>query len=425
MRCIAFAHSQDILHLDLKPENIQIADYGEVLVIDWGLAFHVFDNSLNEDQRRLCGTPGFIAPELKKSKIFSPDHRCDVYSLGVVLRCLLSLTGPLDKAFYTNPENIPASLIAIANKAMHEDPELRYQSVDQVSHDIKRHLSGFATLAEDASQTTLLMLFCRRNVKTILSCCAFALILSIVLHYMQDNAELNNKVKRVQDHQFLITEMNSEELLASSAIRLKALNTDQAELFINQALILDPKNPQLILQCASIHLVDFHFLAAHQKFKSLGSAFDHISALCLKAYSQSFNSLSTDEISEIIDFFYEQKAFDVTNNFFLKIRELIPEKQSLILFDKYFRKFNPGIHSVDFNRPNSLVITGEKELSQCGPLLLLNLKVLDISKIGSQETHLFDRMNLSSLHLDHLTLKRFSQAPAIPQVFLNNTEVVF
>ena len=242
---------------------------------------------------------------------------------------------------------------------------------------------------------------------------------------MQDNADLNNKVKRVQEHQLLITEMNSEELLASSAMRLKALNTDQAELFINQALILDPKNPQLILQCASIHLVDFHFLAAHQKFKSLGSKFDPISELCLKAYSQSFNSLSTEDIRTIIDFFYANKSFDVANNFFLKTRDLIPQKQARTLFEHYFKKLNPGIRSLDFNRPNSLIITGDKELSQCGPLLLLNLMVLDISKIGSQEIHLFNKMNLSSLHLDPLTLKRFAQAPAIPQVFINNTEVVF
>ena len=420
---IAFAHSKDILHLDLKPENVQIGEYGEVLVIDWGLAFHVFDESLQKDKRKLCGTPGFIAPELKKKVDFSPDRRCDIYSLGVMFRCLLTLSGPLDKSFYLTPENVPSSLIAIAEKAMHQDPELRYQSVNQLSNDLKRHMSGFATIAEDASQKTLLYLFCRRNLKTILACCAFALILSIVLHYMQDNAALNNRVKRVHSHPSYITKMSSEELIENSQTQLKQLNTAQAELFINQAFILEPDNPEIIYQCANVHLADLHFLAAYQKYQLLDKRYKDISRTCYQFSQVDLSQLSFKQVSPVIDFLYEQKSYDCLNNLFLKLKNTLNSQTREELFAHYIHKFNPGLESAEFDKPSSLVIKGNQKLIHCGPLLLLDLKVLDISKIGSQSISLFDNMGLSSIHLNDDTLKLFKQRPGVSQVFVNGRPV--
>ncbi|EDM26875.1 hypothetical protein LNTAR_06504 [Lentisphaera araneosa HTCC2155] len=95
---ISYAHSKNVLHLDLKPENIQLGQFGEVLVCDWGLGKIIGDKDIEYDQMlfnpdllnnvtltgKVVGTPGFMAPEqinLKHEKSFQTD----IYALGSIL----------------------------------------------------------------------------------------------------------------------------------------------------------------------------------------------------------------------------------------------------------------------------------------------------------------------------------------------------
>ena len=102
---IEFAHSQGICHLDLKPENVNLGDFGEVLVLDWGLARSlrpaVFGgiyapNDLDQPPAgRVKGTPGYMAPEqIRSSSEFPVDNRADIYSLGAILYAMLALAPP-------------------------------------------------------------------------------------------------------------------------------------------------------------------------------------------------------------------------------------------------------------------------------------------------------------------------------------------
>ncbi|WDE98268.1 serine/threonine-protein kinase [Lentisphaera profundi] len=191
---ISYAHSRDVIHLDLKPENIQTGSFGELLVCDWGLAYHLDSKQELKKNRVLCGTPGFIAPELKVSKVFDPSPRCDVYSLGVLLKCLISSRGPLDPDFQNDPEHAPNGLLSIISKSMREDPELRYQSVHLLKEDLEDWMNGFAPSSQAASQGTVFLLFCKRNLRTVLSCAVFAIILSMTLHYKNKNSILSNKL---------------------------------------------------------------------------------------------------------------------------------------------------------------------------------------------------------------------------------------
>lgn len=196
---IAYAHAHRILHLDLKPENVQVDRFGEVRVCDWGLGLVIrggdpADGSapapdgvpLNErhDTHSLTGairgTPGYMAPE-QATEGAQADERTDVFALGCLLHALLTGESPVPEgdlaeqlertrvAGFPSPRRrfpgrlIPAALEAVFHKATARDPQHRYDSVIDLRAELTRHLAGYATDAEQAGFLTEAGLFLRRN----------------------------------------------------------------------------------------------------------------------------------------------------------------------------------------------------------------------------------------------------------------------
>jgi serine/threonine protein kinase len=124
---VAFAHDRGVIHRDLKPQNIMIGAFGEVLVMDWGVAQSVADAV--EPAGTRVGTQGYMAPEQMRGETSSVGPAADVFALGAILKFLAG-------------EGAARPLAAVSRKAMAADPESRYASALELAQDVGRYLSG-------------------------------------------------------------------------------------------------------------------------------------------------------------------------------------------------------------------------------------------------------------------------------------------
>jgi len=173
---VAFAHSRGIAHLDLKPENVMAGEFGEVLLMDWGIAadirLHPSDSPRARHKLQIsspCGTPSYMAPELAEGDGAGIGPWTDVYLLGAILHELLAGRPPHAKGggFYaalfsaaksTPPnfdESVPTELGTICRKAMSREPRGRFSTVVELYSAVEGYLSHRESLlvSERAKET--------------------------------------------------------------------------------------------------------------------------------------------------------------------------------------------------------------------------------------------------------------------------------
>jgi serine/threonine-protein kinase len=212
---VAYAHSRGVLHRDLKPANVALGDYGEVVVLDWGLARLVSDTSppATEDatsllpvslegdshqatvQGQVLGTPPYMAPEQAEGRLDLLSPATDVYGLGAVLYEILTggppFTGPSDEVVRRvareeppRPRQCvpatPAALEAVCLKALAKKPAERYPSATELAREVERWLADEPVRAWREPWHVRGRRWARRN-RSLVSAAAAALLAVVLL----------------------------------------------------------------------------------------------------------------------------------------------------------------------------------------------------------------------------------------------------
>jgi serine/threonine-protein kinase len=182
---IEFAHSRGVIHRDLKPANVMLGAFGEVVVLDWGIAKVTgASDDVSEVTSAIAapgdtlpgtvlGTPGFMAPEQATGELSRIDQRTDVYGLGGILHWLVSSEGV----------PTPRPLQAICGRAQAPDPGSRYPTAHELAADVTRFLDGAPVHAHRESLVERMVRLYRKYQVPILLVAAYLLMRLLFLAF--------------------------------------------------------------------------------------------------------------------------------------------------------------------------------------------------------------------------------------------------
>ena len=206
---VAYAHSRGVIHRDLKPENVVLGDYGEVIVLDWGLAKLVErpeetlspavalapDADRGETvEGQVLGTPAYMSPEQAEGRWDSVDRRTDIYGLGAILYEILAGQPPFDgdgiadvlRKVATEPPAPPRSLCpatpppleAVCLKALAKRPGDRYASALDLADEVRHYLADEPVTAYPEPAFARLARWGRRH-RTLVAAAATLLMIAV------------------------------------------------------------------------------------------------------------------------------------------------------------------------------------------------------------------------------------------------------
>jgi len=383
---VAYAHSHGVIHLDLKPDNIQADAYGEVFVCDWGLAKVMGETEegeedvpsalgLNRDMTlmgQIKGSPGYMAPE-QVVPGGQKDTRTDIFALGCILHLILTgqppFSGSLKEVIELTKRcelgslrkkypdrHIPGALEAVVLKATARNPEERYDSVKALQEDISRFLHGFSTLAERPGFFCEARLFVARNripfSISLISVVALSVLGLLSVQALQRQYEraslLETKAETletlyqdevehsaVQRNQLARNLATSASRLKKAGIFYRPLETvREARNLVDSALALDSERANVRLQRFSLNCITLNFASALKDPVYKGSALqDYL------LYAEAFPEFAFSE--------EQRPTVSQLAGFLRRAYELNPKRQALmeriVAYDYAARE-----HTVDY-----------------------------------------------------------------------------
>ena len=276
---VAYAHSRGIVHRDLKPANIMLGEYGEVMVMDWGLVKFVGPTSMTKTQTSMVqfkddlkgidatttvdgsisGTPAFMSPEQALGNMSTIDERTDLYSLGAILYCILThRRSPYDNHLpledvlqrvvdgdFPAPRKrnsklkIPKELEAICLKSMNFHRNDRYESVRDLIRDVRHFLEGAPVAAYPEPLISILIKRIKRYplIPLTAAVALFTLAVAFGAQHFSREFQYGNYMQTVSDN---IANGNLILLRAESAMR--KLNEERKS---NPSKTITPREYQL------------------------------------------------------------------------------------------------------------------------------------------------------------------------------------
>ncbi len=258
---LAYAHTRSVIHRDLKPANVLVGEFGETVVIDWGIAKDLSADKDREEvvslrpqaatstsnagetvEGSIMGTPSYMPPEQASGE--RVDARADVYALGALLYHLLAGVPPfigrstaevLAMVIGGKPEPLsalvpdaPVDLIAIVDKAMARDPEDRFPTANEMVLELKRFSQGKLVASHDYTTWELTKRWLQRNRTAILvGVVAFATLVVVGVYLLtrtfdaQKTAEVEKMQARAQADSGTISD--ARDALATDPTRALAI----------------------------------------------------------------------------------------------------------------------------------------------------------------------------------------------------------
>ena len=321
---ISYSHSRNIIHLDLKPENIQTAAYGEVLICDWGLGKIIGEEDLLCEDfevipelrdnvtlfREIKGTPGYMAPEQIRANE-RKGRRTDIFSLGCILHTMLvgepPFTGNREEVLAKTlsgeiglfekeefAQRVPESLKAVVRKALAGKLEDRYTNAIEMKEDVRRFLHGYTTQAENSNFFRETLFFIARNRLPVLLSCLGLVLFSVLgtlgiqkikranrtavaerakherlrHEVSQTTAQYDDELSRINEEKKEVVRVYSEAgqtLQAIAFFHQPRKTVDGAYEIARESLAFDPHSRRALVELFYLNLITLNFKGVHEQ----------------------------------------------------------------------------------------------------------------------------------------------------------------
>jgi len=450
---MSYSHSQGVMHLDLKPENIRVDKFGDVLICDWGLAAIIDDHdsindyfgslenySINQIDLQnptmdgfIKGTPGYMAPEQTGRTEFTKGTWTDTFSLGCILYSLLCFRAPFrgelddilintSKCNFPKPSDIksgiPSQLEAICLKAMSLDPENRYREVEDLHADILAYRNGYITSAEEFTFFKFSLFFIKRNkAVSAVTLIALFLLISFTVYFIgsldesrDDALKLAEKYKYEKNENVKRGALLSEQFIKKSE---KAYYNDDykgAMSNINYAIRLDSSKKKAYFQKARLHCINYEFQESLDAYEKSGQK-DFLHTIA-EEYVNEAQPLTVAKKLEIIEKCIKKKgnhrpASDFVHN--QVYSEMVINDR--VEFVKGISKlYNRRIKNLNFHydpETEHLDISNNPNLSWGFALQNFPLKVLNISSTKINSFRTIRAVEVQELNASHTPIGSF------------------